>query len=321
MLNPPTFAPQRGPAVAAALLRLLLRLVLRASVIGAVGAGRVCPDSSQVWPARAPALARWCWAPAFAPGRCPKPAESALLGFGAFATWLLRRLRAGHAVEHQHQRRKRAERHHDGAHRFTVFLKHRVGLVPRPASFAAELAARIGTGSSMIVLPHIRETIPRKSPCSTRDGLTRRAVGQTRSGVGLDQFLGAAPRGVAVLGEDIAIAVAMMHRDPLCGRPRCSAALEIGVAHVEECVRRSVPPACTRCATNNAKDLSASFFVVSASGMEAPRMKRNKAVTADLSPRGRNRDTAFVANLSPQFGYGEYVRCGPRKMFGGMAGT
>ena len=59
----------------------------------------------------------------------------------------------------------------------------------------------------------------------------------------LSRFLGTAAGGVAFFGEDVAVAVAMMHRDPLVRDCVVEPALEIAVAHVEEVVRRSVPPA------------------------------------------------------------------------------
>src|SRR3954465_3397452 len=67
--------------------------------------------------------------------------------------------------------------------------------------------------------------------------------------------------GVTLFGQDIAVPVAVMHRDPLVRHRAVDAALEIAVAHVEE---MNAPQRAARLhlVTNEyAEDLAAGFFV------------------------------------------------------------
>src|SRR4051812_23547947 len=76
-----------------------------------------------------------------------------------------------------------------------------------------------------------------------------------------DRRPGLATGSVTFFGQDVAIAVAVMHRDPLVRHGAVDAALKIAVAHIEE-MDAPQRAACLHFVANeNAEDLAAGFFV------------------------------------------------------------
>src|SRR5712672_729249 len=93
-------------------------------------------------------------------------------------------------------------------------------------------------------------------------GFLRQALLATRKLAlsGGDRRANLAAGGVALFGQDVAVAVAVMHRDPLVCDRAVDAALKIAVAHIEE---MNAPQRAARLhlvANENAEDLTAGFF-------------------------------------------------------------
>src|SRR3954452_21299508 len=78
---------------------------------------------------------------------------------------------------------------------------------------------------------------------------------------GGDRCPNLAARGVALFGQDVAITIAMMHRDPLVRHRAVDAALEITVAHIEEMYAPQRAAGLHLVANEYAEDLAAGFFV------------------------------------------------------------
>src|SRR5689334_12097695 len=93
-------------------------------------------------------------------------------------------------------------------------------------------------------------------------GLPSRGSLATRKSAlsGSDRRPDLAAGGVALFGQDIAVAIAVMHRDPLVRHRAIDAALEIAVAHIEEVDAPQRSARLHLVANENAEDLAAGFF-------------------------------------------------------------
>src|ERR1700759_4105515 len=108
-----------------------------------------------------------------------------------------------------------------------MLFQHRIGLLSHlPGQGAPAVVSRD-------VVAHGSSPFPSgEQPASGTAGSFRARRSSVRCEGGTDL----AARGVAFVGQDVAVAVAVMNRDPLVRHCILNAALEIAVAHIEEMV-------------------------------------------------------------------------------------
>src|SRR4051812_8438740 len=104
--------------------------------------------------------------------------------------------------------------------------------------------------------------------------------------------------GVAILGEDVAVAVAVMHRDPAVRHRAVDAALEIAVANIEEMDAAQRAGRLHFVAHEYAEDLTASFFVGQRVRHDTPDVRGAKGNRARPFTRRCNHALQLRPNLS-----------------------